>query len=282
MPMSKALTGIFRNPLCFKMSQPVKITSPIRLKDFNPDFHEGLDKDKTREKTEKLCERLGELQQLLYANSRQSVLIVFQGMDTSGKDGAGKHLLDAVNPAGVETTNFKSPSREEQAHDFLWRVHKAVPRYGDIGVFNRSHYEEVLIVRVLTMLPPHVWRSRYEQINAFEKGLAANKVILLKFFLHISREEQAERLQARLDNPAKNWKFDPEDLKMRAHWPKFMQAYEDAINRCSTPCAPWHVIPANRKWYRDYLIAKTVVKAMEDLKLKWPKPNPQLLKVKIH
>jgi len=263
------------------MSQPCKIVTPIRLKDFNPDFHEGLDKDKTREKTGKLCERLGELQQLLYANSRQSVLIIFQGMDTSGKDGAGKHVLDAVNPAGVETTNFKSPSREEQSHDFLWRVHRAVPRYGNIGVFNRSHYEDVLIVRVLKMIAPQVCRARYEQINAFENGLAANNVILRKFFLHISLEEQAERLQARLDDPHKNWKFDPEDLKMRAHWPKFLKAYEDAINRCSTPWAPWYVIPANRKWYRDYLITKTVVKAIEDLKLKWPKPKTDLSKVKV-
>jgi PPK2 family polyphosphate:nucleotide phosphotransferase len=263
------------------VSQPAKIESPIRLKDFNPDFHEGLDKDETREKTESLCQRIGELQHLLYAESRRAVLILLQGMDTSGKDGTVKHVLDAVNPAGVETTNFKSPSREEMAHDFLWRVHKAVPRYGSIGIFNRSHYEEVLIVRVLKMAPPHLWRARYQQINAFEKELAENQVVILKFFLHISKAEQAERLQARLDDPRKNWKFDPEDLKMRSHWDKFMAAYEDVINQCSTPYAPWHVIPANKKWYRDYLVAKTVVKAMENMKLKWPKAASGLSKIKI-
>src|SRR5712671_6511951 len=204
------------------MSQPIKITSPIRLKDFNPDYHEGLDKDETRKKTERLCERIGELQQLLYANSSHSLLILLQGMDTSGKDGTVKHVLDAVNPAGVETANFKTPSKEEMAHDFLWRIHKAVPKYGNIGVFNRSHYEDVLVVRVLKLQPREVWGRRYDQINAFEKHLAANKVFLLKFFLHISREEQAERLSSRLKDPRKNWKFSPEDLKMRAYWSQFM------------------------------------------------------------
>jgi PPK2 family polyphosphate:nucleotide phosphotransferase len=263
------------------MSQAIKILSPIRLKDFNPDFHEGLDKDETREKSEKLCERIGELQQLLYADGTHSLVIVLQGMDTSGKDGTAKHLLDSVNPSGVETTNFKSPSREELAHDFLWRIHKAVPRYGNIGVFNRSHYEDVLVVRVLKLQPVQVWRARYDQINNFEKHLAANNVVLLKFFLHISKEEQAERLRARLADPRKNWKFDPEDLKMRAQWGKFMKAYEDAINYCSTHYAPWHVVPANRKWYRDYVVARTVVKALESMKLKWPKPREDLSKYKI-
>src|SRR6185369_5201502 len=212
------------------MSQPIKVLSPIRLRDFNPDYHEGLDKEKTREKTLRLCERIGELQALLNANARQSLLIILQGMDTSGKDGTTKHVLQCVNPAGVEVANFKSPSSEELAHDFLWRVHKVVPRYGYIGVFNRSHYEDVLIVRVLKLQPAPIWRARYDQINAFEKHLAANRVAVLKFFLHISWAEQAERLKERIADPRKNWKFQPEDLKMRAHWPKFQKAYEDAIN----------------------------------------------------
>src|SRR5206468_4796865 len=173
------------------------------------------------------------------------------------------------------------PSAEESAHDFLWRVHKAVPRFGNIGVFNRSHYEEVLVVRVLKLRPPAVWRARYDQINAFEKHLAANGVVLLKFFLHISRQEQAERLRARLQDPSKNWKFQPDDLKMRAHWARFMKAYEDAINFCSTSHAPWHIIPANRKWYRDFVIAKTVVKALESLKLQWPRPHKDLAKFRV-
>lgn len=262
------------------MTQAARVRPPIRLRDFDPDYHEG-DKDALREKTLKLTHRICELQELLHADSRYALLILFQGMDTSGKDGAGKRVLEFVNPAGVQTANFKAPSTEELSHDFLWRIHKEVPRLGLIGVFNRSHYEDVLIVRVMKLQPPSVWRARYEQINSFEKSLTANNVVLLKFFLHISKEEQAERLNARIDDPTKNWKFQPEDLKMRAHWEKFMQAYEDAINQCSTSYAPWHVIPADRKWYRDYLIAKIVVKAMEEMHLKWPKPHEDLAKFEI-
>src|SRR5436190_9743314 len=167
------------------MSQPLKITAPIRLKDFNPDFHDGLEKEEIREKSLKLCDQIGELQELLHANCSHTLLIVLQGMDTSGKDGTTRHVLQSVNPTGVETANFKAPSAEELAHDFLWRVHKAVPRYGNIGVFNRSHYEDVLIVRVLKLAPASVWRARYDQINAFEKHLVTNGIVLLKFFLHI-------------------------------------------------------------------------------------------------
>src|SRR5262249_45495566 len=158
----------------------------------------------------------------------------------------------SVNPAGVETANFKAPSTEERAHDFLWRVHKQVPRFGNIGVFNRSHYEEVLIVRVLKLKPKEIWSKHFDQINAFERQLTENGVILLKFFLHVSKEEQAERFRARLKDPTKNWKFSKDDLEMRKHWHKFQAAYEDAINRCSTDFAPWHVVPADHKWYRDY------------------------------
>jgi PPK2 family polyphosphate:nucleotide phosphotransferase len=263
------------------MSQPSKVMAPIRLRDFNPDFHEGLDKGDVAKKTQRFCERIGELQSLLYADAQRALLIVLQGMDTSGKDGTVQHVLDAVNPAGVETVNFKEPSREELAHDFLWRVHKAVPRYGHIGVFNRSHYEDVLVVRVMKLQPVHVWRPRYEQINAFEKHLVANNIVVLKLFLHISKQEQSERLRARLTDPTKNWKFDPEDLKTRAHWSKFMKAYEDAINFCSTHYAPWHIVPANHKWYRNYIIAKTVARTLEEMKLKWPKAKADLSKIKI-
>jgi PPK2 family polyphosphate:nucleotide phosphotransferase len=263
------------------MSQPLKITSRIRLSNFNPDFHDGLEKEESREKTIKLCDRITELQELLYANSSHALLIILQGMDTSGKDGATRNVLQRVSPAWVETVNFKAPSKEELAHDFLWRVHKGIPRYGNIGVFNRSHYEDVLIVRVMNFVPRSVWSSRYEQINAFERHLVLNRVVLLKFFLHISKEEQAERLRARIDDPHKNWKFQPDDLKMREKWSQFMKAYEDAINRCSTDYAPWHIVPANRKWYRDYAIAKTVVKALEELKMRWPKPQIDLSKIKI-
>ena len=263
------------------MSQPFKIISRIRLSKFNPDFHHDLKKEETHEKTLKLCQKICHLQELLYANSSHAVLIILQGMDTSGKDGASQNVLQKVSPAWVETVNFKAPSKEELAHDFLWRVHQAIPRYGNVGVFNRSHYEDVLIVRVMNFVPRSVWSRRYDQINAFEKHLVQNRVVLLKFFLHISKEEQAERLRARLEDPHKNWKFQPEDLKMREKWPQFMKAYEDAINHCSTEYAPWHIVPANRKWYRDYVIAKTVVKALEGLKLRWPKSNYDLSKIKI-
>jgi PPK2 family polyphosphate:nucleotide phosphotransferase len=263
------------------MAQPFKITSKIRLRDFNPAYHAGLDKEKTKVKTDKLCEHIGESQQLLYANSSHSIILLFQGMDTSGKDGAGKRVLQHVVPSGVETANFKQPSSEELAHDFLWRVHKAVPRYGNIGVFNRSQYEDVLVVRVLKLKPKPVWQSRYAQINAFEKILVENNVVLLKFFLFISKGEQAKRLEARLDDPTKEWKLEMSDLKTRAYWNQYQQAYEDAINNCSTAYAPWHIVPADHKWYRDYVIARTVVDALESLKMKWPKPKVNLSKIHI-
>jgi len=263
------------------MKQPVRVVAPIRLRDFNPSFHDGKEKESTREKTLHLCERINDLQQLLYANRSHSLIILLQGMDTSGKDGAAKRVLECVNPSGIETTDFKAPSTEELSHDFLWRIHKAVPRYGNIGVFNRSHYEDVLIVRVLNLQPPHVWNARYAQINAFEKLLTENNVVLLKFFLHISKAEQAERLQARLEDKTKKWKFETGDLKMRERWNQFQRAYEDALNRCNTSWAPWHIIPANHKWYRDFIIARTVVRTLEKLDLKWPKPKEDLSHIKI-
>jgi len=183
------------------MTQPLRIRGKIKLKDFEPDFTDDLDKPKTKVRTDVLCRRIGELQHLLYANAKNSLVILFQGMDASGKDGASKRVLEFVNPCGVETTSFKTPSREESAHDFLWRIHKAVPRYGNIGIFNRSHYEEVLIVRVLKLQPESVWKTRYDDINAFEKILTRNGVILLKFFLHISEKEQKKRFQKIEANP---------------------------------------------------------------------------------
>ena len=262
------------------MSQPVAVTSRIRLKDFDPDFHCGLKKKATEEKTKALCRRIAELQELLFANANRAVLLIFQGMDCSGKDGAVKRVLEYVNPSGVETANFKTPSSEELSHDFLWRVHRAVPRFGHIGVFNRSHYEEVLIVRVLKLKPLDL-KQRFAQINAFERLLTENNITVLKFFLHITKKEQTERLRARLEDRRKQWKFSVEDLKMRKHWKEFEEAYEDAINACSTSHASWHIIPANKKWYRDYVVAKTVIRAMEKLHLQWPKSEEDLSRVKI-
>jgi PPK2 family polyphosphate:nucleotide phosphotransferase len=255
------------------MPQPIVVKPKIKLKDFDPAYSGDLEKDEARERTTELCKRLRDLQNLLYANSRHALLVIFQGMDASGKDGAGRRLLEYVDPAGVEVVSFKTPSKEEDAHDFLWRIHKAAPRFGNIGVFNRSHYEEVLIDRVLGWEPETVWRPRYEMINAFERILTANGTILLKFFLHISKEEQAERLERRRLDPTKVWKFDPADLKMREKWGDFMDAYQDALNECSPVHAPWHVVPANKKWFRDFVIVTHVVEALERLNLKWPKPK---------
>ncbi|HEY6170362.1 MAG TPA: PPK2 family polyphosphate kinase [Verrucomicrobiae bacterium] len=263
------------------MRQPFEIKGKFRLKDFDPDYCGGLEKEPTKEKTLELGQRIGYLQELLYANARHALIILFQGMDASGKDGAVKRVLEFVNPAGVETANFKVPSAEERAHDFLWRHHKAVPRYGNIGVFNRSHYEAVLVERVLELVPKDVWKARYEQINAFEKILAGNNVIVLKFFLHVSKGEQAERLRARLKDPTKNWKFSSADLQVRRHWDDYMEAYEDALNECSTKHCRWHVVPANAKWYRDFVVARRVVEALEELKMDWPKPKEDLSKVRI-
>ncbi|MEO7599554.1 MAG: PPK2 family polyphosphate kinase [Opitutus sp.] len=261
--------------------QPVAITNKIKLKHFDPGYLGGLDKDKTKKTNDELAHRIGELQELLYANQNHSVVLLFQGMDASGKDGSVRRVLEQVNPAGVEVANFKVPSEEERAHDYLWRVHQAVPRYGNIGVFNRSHYEAVLVERVREIVPRKVWSQRYEQIVAWEKMLAENRVVLLKFFLHLSREEQAERFRARLDDPRKNWKFSAADLQVRKEWDKYQSAYEDMINRTSHHDARWHIVPADHNWSRDHTVASVVVTAMEALHLKWPKPKSDLSRIRI-
>lgn len=273
-----------RADLCFGCGvkkQPTIIRGRIRLKKFDSNDCAGLDKEQTKARTAEYGQRIGELQQLLYANSTHAVLLLFQGLDASGKDGSVRRVLEFVNPAGVETANFKVPSDEERAHDFLWRHHKAVPRYGNIGVFNRSHYEAVLVERVLKIVPPEVWRRRYEQINAFERMLVANNVVLLKFYLHLGKKEQAERFRERLEDPRKNWKFSHADLKVRALWDDYMEAYEDALNATSHPHARWHIVPADRNWYRDYVIARVTAEALESLKMKWPKPKEDLSKIRI-
>ena len=261
--------------------QPNVIKGSIRLKDFDPGYCAGLDKQATKKLTGSLGRRIGEMQQLLYANSSHAVLLLFQGMDASGKDGSVRSVLQYVNPAGVEVANFKVPSDEERAHDFLWRIHQAVPRFGNIGVFNRSHYEAVLAERVLKIVPPKIWKRRYGQIVDFERMLVANRVVLLKFHLHISREEQAERFRERLANPEKNWKFSHADLATRQHWDDYVGAYEDMLNATSHAAARWHIVPADRNWYRDFVVATAVVEALEALHLKWPKPREDLSKIRI-
>lgn len=270
--------------MCFPagvQDQPLAIKAKIRLRNFDPAYDGGLDKDKAKKQTERCAQRIGELQELLYANSRHAVLLLFQGMDASGKDGAIRSILEDVNPVGVQTANFKAPSEEERAHDFLWRVHKAVPRFGHIGIFNRSHYEAVLAERVLKIVPRAVWSRRYAQIVNFEQFLVENHVVLLKFYLHISKKEQAQRFAERLAERHKHWKFSHADLKTRQQWGAYIQAYEDMINATSHPRAPWHIVPADRNWVRDFVIARTVVRAMEALKMKWPEPKEDLSRVKI-
>jgi PPK2 family polyphosphate:nucleotide phosphotransferase len=216
-------------------------------------------------------ERLDSLQFRLFAEGRRALLVVLQGMDTSGKDGVVRHVMTGLNPAGCRVTSFKAPSAEERAHDFLWRIHRAVPAAGEVGIFNRSHYEDVLIVRVHGLVPKGVWKRRYAQINAFERHLVDSGVTLLKCFLHISPGEQLERLRARLDDPTRHWKVNPADFDERARWDDYTEAYEDALRLCSTDAAPWHVVPADRKWYRDLAISTLLVETLEDMDPRFPK-----------
>ncbi|MBX3322084.1 MAG: polyphosphate kinase 2 family protein [Phycisphaeraceae bacterium] len=213
------------------------------------------------------------LQERLYAEGKRSMLIVLQGMDASGKDGTTRHVFGPLNPQGVRVTSFKQPTALELSHDFLWRVHRAVPAGGMIAVFNRSHYEDVGVVRVNGLVPKEVWQARYEQINAFESLLTSNGTVILKFFLHLSREEQKIRLQDRIDTPRKHWKFSPGDLEERKKWDLYREAYEEAIVRCSTDAGPWFVIPADRKWYRNFAVASVVRETLEAMNPKIPKPS---------
>lgn len=243
----------------------------VRLKDIDTAAKGDYDsKEETFERLAALRSRIGELQERLYAEDKHSLLIVLQAMDTGGKDGAVKSLLADVNAAGVAVTSFKAPSAIELSHDFLWRIHAAAPARGIIGVWNRSHYEDVLITRVHGLIDKKTCETRYADINAFEKLLADNGTTVLKFFLHISKAEQKERLQARLDDPQKHWKFNPNDLNERALWEDYQSAYEDAINACSTKTAPWHIVPADRKWARNLAIAEAVAATLETMNPQFP------------
>jgi PPK2 family polyphosphate:nucleotide phosphotransferase len=230
---------------------------------------------------EKNLKRLDELQEVLYAQGKHAVLIVLQAMDAGGKDGAIEHVFSGLNPQGCQVTSFKVPSSLERSHDFLWRYHMAAPPKGMIGIFNRSHYESVLVERVKEIAPKPVWSKRYRMICDFEEMLAEEGTLILKFFLHISKEEQAERLQARLDDPRKHWKFNPADLEERKRWDAYQQAFDDAIRQTSTEAAPWHVVPADRKWYRNWVLSHTIVQAMEKLGLEYPPAAPGLDKIKV-
>jgi len=246
----------------------------VALAEWDPDDHGlyGLDKDSSKSVLQELNKELEDLQELLFAEGKQKVLIVIQATDTGGKDGTIAHVFEGVNPQGVDVAAFKVPTPEELAHDYLWRVHKHTPGSGKIVIFNRSHYEDVLVVRVHNLVPEARWRARYDQINAFEAMLAAEGTTILKFFLHISKDEQKMRLQERLDDPAKRWKFSTGDLKERALWDEYQAAYEEALARTSTDVAPWYIIPADRKWYRNLVISEIVIETLKGLGMAYPEP----------
>jgi len=255
----------------------VKPGSKFRLKDRDPEETYGVHRnDKAHQKT---INRLRELQHLLYADRRYSLLIVLQALDAGGKDGTIRHVMSGVNPQGCEVTSFKAPSTSDLAHDYLWRIHHCVPQLGNIGIFNRSHYEDVLIVRVHRLVPEEIWSKRYRQINDFERMLTQNGTTILKFFLHISKDEQRRRFEARMQDSSRNWKLSLPDFEERQHWDEYQAAYEDALRKCSTKWAPWYVIPADRKWLRNHIIADLIVRALDNMKLKYPAPTVDISKV---
>ena len=257
-------------------------SGPVNLVDVDPRSTPGAPggKSETKQAAAELGEELSELQERLYAEARtgrsRRVLVVLQGMDTSGKGGAVKHLARHMNPAGLSVTAFGPPTPEERSHDFLWRIERRVPVAGQIGVFDRSHYEDVLIARVHDLVPREEWEARYDRIDEWEAGLVEQGVHLLKVMLHISPDEQRDRLLARLDNPRKHWKVDPGDVDERAHWHAYQTAYEVALERCSTPPAPWYVVPADRKWYRNWALSNLLVEALRRLDPQWPAPELDL------
>jgi PPK2 family polyphosphate:nucleotide phosphotransferase len=256
--------------------------SKVKLSDIDPDFH-GAHKseDEAKAELQHNLNRITELQRKLYADRRHCLLIVLQGIDGAGKDGTCWHVVSAMDPQGVSVTGFKQPSAEERDHDFLWRVHPHAPGLGQVAVFNRSHYEDVLVVRVHDLVPKHVWKQRYDFINDWERLLVDEKnTTILKFFLYISKEEQLSRFKDRLDDPARQWKISDSDYSERKLWDKYIEAFETAISKCSTKHAPWFVIPANHKWFRNLAVSEIVVRAMEDMNLSLPKPTVDLQQIR--
>ncbi len=253
--------------------------SKVKLSQYDAGDRGGMTKEQGQAELGPLRTRLNELQNLLYADERFAVLFVLQAIDTAGKDSTINSVFQEVGPIGCRVATFKVPTPEELAHDYLWRYRKESPEKGHITIFNRSHYESVLVERVKDIVPKKVWEPRYDDINEWERYLVRNGTIVLKFFLYISNEEQRERLQERVDNPKKQWKFRLGDLEDRALWDDYIEAYEDALTRCNTKEAPWHVIPANHKWYRDLMVARALVAKLESLDLRYPPADPEALNV---
>lgn len=251
--------------------------SKVRLHDIDPAFHgEHETHEAALADLQKEVARLTHLQYVLYAEKKHAVLVVLQGIDAAGKDGTCWHVLTAMNPQGTTVTGFKQPSEEERAHDFLWRINQHTPGLGQVAVFNRSHYEDVLVVRVHDLVPKEVWSRRYTLINDFEKRLVDHGTTIIKFFLYISPEEQLERFRQRLDDPQRQWKISDADYKERASWDKYIAAYEDMLEKCSTKHAPWYVIPSNHKWFRNLAVSQIIADTLEDLGMKMPKPTVDL------
>lgn len=252
-----------------KMITKIKPGDKVNLADWDPEDTCGMTEKEADDRLKGLSRELGDLQEMLFAAGRHAVLIVLQGMDTSGKDGTIKRVMSEVNPQGCRVESFKKPTPEELAHDFLWRVHRVVPPRGMMTIFNRSHYEDVLVVRVHNLVPENVWRQRYDHINDFEQLLIESGTIVLKFFLHISREEQKERLEEREMETEKAWKLAAGDWRERERWDDYIKAYEEALARCSTGRAQWHVVPANRKWFRNLVVAQSIVDALRPYRDDW-------------
>ncbi|MFH1329261.1 MAG: polyphosphate kinase 2 family protein [Actinomycetota bacterium] len=250
--------------------------TPVALHACDPADTGGLKEEEAKGRLEDLNRRLEILQELLYAEGKHKALVVLQAMDTGGKDGVIRHVFDGVNPQGVKVASFGRPTEEELAHDYLWRVHPHTPGAGELVIFNRSHYEDVVVVRVHGLVPEETWSHRYGHINEWERLLANEGTTILKFFLHISPEEQAERLAARRDNPTKRWKFRRGDLEERQRWSAYMKAYETVLTQTSTPWAPWYVVPADHKWYRNLVVARVLVEALEGLQMAYPEPEEDL------
>ena len=265
------------------MSQPIvpPRDKKFKIADFDPGATDGLSREEGEALLPRLRLRLNELQDLLYADERYGLLVVLQGIDTAGKDGATKSVFMEVGPLGASVVSFGVPSDEEKHHDYLWRIHKACPERGKLVIFNRSHYESVLVERVRGFAPEERWKARYDEINQLERMLVAERTVIMKFFLHISKEEQRARLQARLDDPNKQWKFRMGDLEDRKLWEQYQAAFEDMVDKCNTESAPWHVVPANKKWYRDVVIARAIIARLEKLNLRYPAPEAGVVGLKV-
>src|SRR5687767_84542 len=257
--------------------EPVRPEDALELGDADAVAPGSLGRGKElEEKLDAELEQLGELQKVFYADGRRALLVILQGRDASGKDGVVRTVIGACNPAGIRIESFKAPTAAELAHDYLWRIHYLVPPKSLIGIFNRSHYEDVLVVRVRSFVPESVWSKRYDQINDFERMLTENGTLMLKFFLHVSHDEQRKRLRERVEDPTKNWKFNANDLEERKLWDEYTVAYRDALRKCSTEWAPWYVVPSDSNKARNYLVAKRIVATMESMKLAYPKPATDL------